>query len=161
MNQVSTTNKGATKASKGSAASSKASKGFTAEEKAAVRQRAKELKASEDAAEAAKAVDTEIESMSEPDRTMARRLHKLIMTNVPGLTTRTWYGFPAYYKDGKQICFYQTAQKFKTRYATFGFAENANLDDGNMWPVAYALKKLTASDEARILALVKQAIGRA
>src|SRR5213083_2580040 len=99
-----------------------------------------------------------IAQMPEPDRAMAKRLHAIIKASAPALSPRTWYGMPAYAKDGKVVCFFQSAQKFKTRYATFGFSDKANLDDGNMWPVAFALKELTAADEARIAALVKKAV---
>ncbi len=159
MNQsVSTTKKDVQKAGKPSTAGSKVSKGFTAEERAAVRARARELKASEDAAEARKAVLEEIARMLEPDRLMAERLHAIIMASVPALSPRLWYGQPAYYKDGKMICFFQSTQKFKTRYATLGFSDTAKLDEGDMWPTYYALNKLTAAVEARISALVKKAV---
>lgn len=152
MNQsVSTPKKDTQKAAK-------PSKGFSAEERAAVRARARELKASEDAAEARRAVLEEIARMLEPDRLMAERLHAIIMASVPAMSPRLWYGQPAYYKDGKMICFFQSTQKFKTRYATLGFSDTAKLDEGNMWPTYYALKELTAAEEARISALVKRAI---
>lgn len=157
MSQVSTTKKEGQMSAKSPTASSKANKGFTAEEKAAMRQRAKELKASEDAAEAAKAVNAEIDGMLEADRLIAKKLHELIMVNAPALQPKLWYGMPAYFLDGKMICFFQTAQKFKSRYATFGFSDNAKLDEGEMWPVAYSLMKLTPTEEARIVALVKMA----
>jgi uncharacterized protein YdhG (YjbR/CyaY superfamily) len=96
--------------------------------------------------------------MSEPDRAMAERLHAIITSSAPALAPKTWYGMPAYARDGKVVCFFQPAAKFKTRYATFGFNDNANLDDGGLWPTAYALKELTAADEAKIAALVKQAV---
>jgi hypothetical protein len=137
-----------------------ASKGFTKEERAAMRERAQELKA---AARGGKAdgeddVLAKIAEMPEPDRAMAERLHALVKASAPALSARTWYGMPAYAKDGKVVCFFQSAQKFKTRYATFGFSDKANLDEGAMWPTAFALKELTAADEARIAALVKKAV---
>jgi len=135
--------------------------GFTDEEKAAMKERAKELKAearaSKDMAEGENSVLAAIAAMQEPDQSMAARLHELITASVPGLTPKTWYGMPAYARDGKVVCFYQSAQKFKTRYSTFGFSDVANLDDGDLWPSAYALKELNASVEARIVALIKQA----
>ena len=100
----------------------------------------------------------EIAEMPEPDRAMAERLHAIIKAGAPALSPKTWYGMPAYAKDGKVVCFFQSAQKFKTRYATFGFSDSANLDEGALWPVAFALKELTAAEEARILALVKKAV---
>jgi hypothetical protein len=136
----------------------KTSKGFTTEEKAAMKARARELKAASDEAEGEKEVLTKIAEMAEPDRTMAKRLHALIMASAPALSPRLWYGMPAYAKNGKVVCHFQDAQKFKTRYATLGFSDAANLDEGRMWPVAYALKELTAADEARITALVKKAV---
>ena len=139
----------------------KASKGFTDEERAAMRERAQELKAA--GPRAAKAdgesdVLAKIAEMPEPDRAMAERLHGVIKASAPGLSPRTWYGMPAYAKDGNVVCFFQSAQKFKTRYATFGFSDKANLDEGAMWPTSFALKELTAADEARIGALVKKAV---
>ena len=137
-------------------------KGFTDEEKAAMRNRAQELKAearaNKDKAEGESAVLAAIAAMKEPDRAMAKRLHALIKTSAPTLSPKTWYGMPAYAKDGKVVCFFQSAQKFNTRYATFGFNDTANLDEGALWPVAFALKKLTATEEARIVALVKKAV---
>jgi uncharacterized protein YdhG (YjbR/CyaY superfamily) len=137
----------------------KASQGFSAEEKAAMRQRAKEQKASADRAEGERDLLEKIAAMQPSDRAMAERLHAIIKDNAPSLTPKTWYGMPAYAnQDGKIVCFFQPAEKFKTRYATFGFNDSAHLDDGNFWPVAYALKELTAADEAQITALVKQAV---
>jgi uncharacterized protein YdhG (YjbR/CyaY superfamily) len=133
-----------------------ASAGFTAEERAAVRARARELRAAKADGEAA--VLEAIAAMAEPDRALAERLHALVKASAPALAPRTWYGMPAYAKDGKVVCFFQSAQKFKTRYATFGFNDAAKLDDGAMWPVAFALTELTAADEARIAALVKKAV---
>ena len=139
------------------------SKGFTDEEKAAMRNRAQELKAEARAnkskAEGENTVLAAIAAMQEPDRSMAKRLHAIIKDTAPALSPKTWYGMPAYAnKDGKVVCFFQTAQKFNTRYSTFGFNDSANLDEGAMWPVAFALKELTAADEARISALVKKAV---
>lgn len=138
------------------------SKGFTDEEKAAMRERAKELKAearaSKDRAAGESAVLAAIAAMKEPDRSMAKRIHEIIKASAPDLMPKTWYGMPAYAKDGKVVCFFQSAQKFKTRYATFGFSDAANLDDGAMWPVAFALKALTATEEAKIIALLKKAV---
>ena len=140
-----------------------ASKGFSDEERAAMRERAKELKAPARRGPRAGKADGEgdvlakIAEMPESDRAMAERLHALIKASAPTLSPRTWYGMPAYAKDGTVVCFFQSAQKFHTRYATLGFSDKANLDDGAMWPTAFALKELTAADEARIGALVKQA----
>jgi uncharacterized protein YdhG (YjbR/CyaY superfamily) len=133
----------------------KASPGFTAEERAAMKERAKELKA---AAEGESAVLAKIAEMPAADRAMARRLHAIIKASAPTLSPRLWYGMPAYAKDGNVVCFFQSGQKFKTRYATLGFSDKANLDDGAMWPNAFALTELTAADEARIAALVKKAV---
>jgi uncharacterized protein YdhG (YjbR/CyaY superfamily) len=138
------------------------STGFTDEEKAAMKERAKELKAEErankDRAVGESDVLAKIAEMPEPERTMAKRLHAIITASVPALSPKTWYGMPAYAnKDGKVVCFFQAASKFNTRYATFGFQHDANLDEGDMWPVSFALKKLTAAEEARISALVKKA----
>ena len=148
--------------SKCTAVTGKKSKGFTDEERAAVKARAQELKAEaradKDKAEGESAVLAAIAAMKEPDRDMAKRLHAIIKASAPVLSPKTWYGMPAYAKDGKVVCFFQSAQKFKTRYATFGFQHDANLDEGAMWPVAFALKELTASGEAAISALVKKAV---
>jgi hypothetical protein len=133
-----------------------ASKGFTEEERGAIRERVREIKAGEGDGESA--VLAKIAEMSEPDRTMAKRLHAIIKESAPGLTSRLWYGMPAYAKDGKVVCFFQDAAKFKTRYSTFGFSDKAKLDEGNMWPNAFALKRLTAAEETRIAALVKKAV---
>jgi uncharacterized protein YdhG (YjbR/CyaY superfamily) len=132
----------------------KPAKRFSAEERAAMRERAQELK--KEAAESD--VLAKIAEMPESDRTMAERLHALIKASAPELTPRTWYGMPAYAKDGKVLCFFQSAQKFNSRYATFGFSDEANLDKGAMWPTSFALKELTAADEAKIAALVKKAV---
>ena len=136
-------------------------KGFTDEEKAAMKERAKELKAEERANKDRAAGESDllakIAEMPEPERTMAKRLHEIITASAPALSPKTWYGMPAYAKDGKVVCFFQAASKFNTRYATFGFQHDANLDEGEMWPVAFALKALTATEEERISALVKKA----
>ncbi len=147
--------KGAQKSAKSATASGKKSKGFTDEERAAMRERVQELKA--DKADGESAVLAKIAGMPEPDRAMGRRLHAIIKASAPALTPRLWYGMPAYAKDGKVVCFFQAAQKFKTRYATLGFSDEANLDEDAMWPTAFALKGLTAAEEARIEALVKKA----
>ena len=144
---------------------SEKSKGFTDEERAAMKERAKELKAAARRgpraakADGESAVLAKIAEMPGSDRAMAKRLHAIIKASAPDLSPRTWYGMPAYAMDGKVVCFFQSAQKFKSRYATFGFSDTANLDEGAMWPTAFALKKLTAAEEARIGALVKQAAG--
>ncbi len=137
-------------------AAQKTAKRFTAEERAAMRERAQELKA--DKADGESDVLAKIAAMREPDRAMAKRLHAIIKASAPALAPQTWYGMPAYAKDGKVVCYFQSAQKFKTRYATFGFSDKANLDDGALWPVAFALQELTAAAEARIGALVKKAV---
>ncbi len=136
------------------------SKGFTNEERAAMRERARELKARPRAGKADGESDVlaKIAEMPGPDRAMAKRLHALIKATAPDLSPRTWYGMPAYAKDGKVVCFFQSAQKFKSRYATLGFSDKANLDEGQMWPTAFALKELTPVEEARIGALVKLAV---
>jgi uncharacterized protein YdhG (YjbR/CyaY superfamily) len=156
--------KGTQTSAKSTTATGKTSKGFTAEERAAMRERAQELKAAArrgpraGKADGESAVLAKIAEMPESDRAMAERLHAIIKASAPVLSPRTWYGMPAYAKDGKVVCFFQSAQKFKTRYATFGFSDKANLDEGAMWPTAFALKQLTAADEARIGALVKKAV---
>jgi uncharacterized protein YdhG (YjbR/CyaY superfamily) len=153
------------KSAKSASASDKAFGGFTDEERAAMKEHAQELKAAARRGPRAAKADGESEvlekiaEMPEPDRVMAERLHAIIKASAPALSPRTWYGMPAYAKDGKVLCFFQPAQKFKTRYATFGFNDVANLDEGAMWPVAFALAELTAADEARIGALVKKAAG--
>ena len=134
----------------------KDAKGFTDEEKAAMKERAKEVKASE--ADGESAVLAKIDEMPEPDRSMGQRLHAIIKASAPSLSPRLWYGMPAYAKDGKVVCHFQSAQKFKTRYATLGFSDAANLDEGALWPVAFALKELTTAEEAKIEALVKKAV---
>jgi uncharacterized protein YdhG (YjbR/CyaY superfamily) len=140
----------------------KKAKGFTDEEKAAMKNRAQELKAearaNKNKEEGESAALAAIAEMQEPDRSIAKRIHAIIKDSAPGLLPKTWYGMPAYAnQDGKVVCFFQTAQKFNTRYSTFGFNDPANLDEGSMWPVAFALMKLTATEEARIAALVKKA----
>jgi uncharacterized protein YdhG (YjbR/CyaY superfamily) len=134
----------------------KSSSGFTAEEKAAMKARARELKEKTDGESA---VGAAIAAMSPQDRAIAKRLHELIKATAPALSPKTWYGMPAYARDGKVVCFFRNAGKFKERYAMFGFNDSAKLDEGSMWPVAFALKKLTAADEAKIRALVKKAAG--
>ena len=152
------------KSAKSATVTGKAVKGFTDEERAAMKERAQELKAEARRGPRAKQADGEsdvlakIAELPEPDRALAERLHALIKASAPALSPKTWYGMPAYAKDGKVVCFFQSAQKFKTRYATLGFSDEANLDDGAMWPTAFALTKLTAADEARIGALVKKAV---
>jgi uncharacterized protein YdhG (YjbR/CyaY superfamily) len=142
----------------------KKSKGFTDEERAAMKERAQELKAAArrgsraDKADGESDVLAKIAEMPEPDRVMGKRLHAIIKASAPALSPKTWYGMPAYAKDGKVICFFQSAQKFKSRYATFGFSDEANLDEGAMWPTSFALKELTAAEEAKIGALVKKAV---
>ena len=144
-------------------AKGKKSKGFTDEERAAMKERAQELKAEARRGARAKAggesdVLAKIAEMRGSDRAMAQRLHAIIKASAPDLSPKTWYGMPAYAKDGKVVCFFQSAQKFKSRYATFGFSDVANLDEGAMWPTSFALRELTAAEEARIDALVKKAV---
>jgi uncharacterized protein YdhG (YjbR/CyaY superfamily) len=147
------------KSAKSTTATGKTSKGFSAEERAAMKERAQELKAEERRADGEKALLAKIAEMPKPDRAMAERLHAIITASAPDLSPKTWYGMPAYAnEDGKIVCYFTAASKFKSRYATFGFNDDANLDDGNMWPTSFALTKLTAGDEARIGALVKQAV---
>ncbi len=154
----------ARKPARSATAKNKTYDGFTAEERGAMKERAQELKASArrgsraDEADGESAVLAKIAEMTDADRIMAERLHAIIKASVPALAPRTWYGMPAYAKDGKVLCFFQTAQKFKTRYATLGFSDAANLDEGALWPVAFALKELTAAEEAKIGALVKKAV---
>jgi uncharacterized protein YdhG (YjbR/CyaY superfamily) len=139
-------------------ATGKASKGFTAEERAAMKERVRELKASARSADGERDMLEKIAEMPEPDRVMAERLHALVQATAPALAPRTWYGMPAYAKDGDVICFFQSAEKFKSRYATLGFSAKANLDEGAMWPTSFALTELTAAEEARIRELVKRAV---
>ena len=156
--------KKATQSAKGTTAINKKSKGFTDEERAAMRERAQELKAEArrgpraDKRDGESDVLAKIAEMPESDRAMAERLHAIVKRSAPALSPRTWYGMPAYVKDGKVVCFFQSAQKFKARYATFGFSDKANLDKGAMWPTSFALKELTAAEEAKIVALVKKAV---
>ena len=152
------------KSAKSTTARNKTYEGFTDEERSAMKERAKELKAPArrgsrgGKADGESEVRAKIAEMTEPDRGLAERLHAVIKSSAPGLSPTTWYGMPAYAKDGKVICFFQPAQKFKTRYATLGFSDKANLDEGAMWPVYYALTELTAADEDRIGALVQKAV---
>src|SRR2546429_7736158 len=152
------------KAAKSATVTGRAVKGFTDEERAAMKERVQELKAEARRGPRAKQADGEsdvlakIAEMPKQDRAMADRLHAIIKASAPALSPRTWYGMPAYAKDGNVVCFFQSARKFKTRYATFGFSDKANLDEGAMWPTSFALKELTAADEARIAALVKKAV---
>jgi uncharacterized protein YdhG (YjbR/CyaY superfamily) len=142
------------------------SRGFTEEERAAMKERVRELKAEARRGSRAKKgnadgesdVLSQIAAMPAPDRAMAERLHAIVKANAPALSPKTWYGMPAYAKDGDVVCFFQSAQKFKARYATFGFSDKANLDEGAMWPTAFALTQLTAAEEARIVTLVKKAV---
>ncbi len=150
--------KKATKTSaKSTTSSSKKSAGFSDFERAAMKERARELKAEAEKADGESAALAAIGAMKEPDRAMAKRLHAIIKANAPALSPKTWYGMPAYARDGKVVCFYQSAQKFKTRYATLGFSDEAKLDDGSLWPTSFALKELTAAEEAKIAALLKKA----
>jgi len=161
MSQVA--KKSARKSVRKTAATGKTSKGFTAEERDAMKARVQEMKAearaSKNKAEGESAALAAIAAMKEPDRALAKRVHAIIKASAPTLAPKTWYGMPAYTKDDKVVCFFQSAQKFQTRYATLGFSARAKLDDGVMWPVAFALKELTAAEEARISALVKKAVG--
>jgi uncharacterized protein YdhG (YjbR/CyaY superfamily) len=150
--------KTAQKPTKRTTATSRTAKGFTAEEREAMRERARELKAAAGGADGDAVVLEKLATMTAADRAMGERLHAIIMASAPSLVPRLWYGMPAYAKDGQVLCFFQGAQKFKTRYSTLGFTDKAALDDGTMWPTGFALKALTAADEARIAALVKQAV---
>ena len=143
---------------KSTTATGKTSEGFTAEERAAMKERLQELKASKGKADGESAVLAKIAEMPEPERAMATRLHAIIKASAPVLSPKTWYGMPAYAKDGKVVCFFQSAHRFSSRYATLGFSDEANLDEGAMWPTAFALKELTAAEEARIGELVKKAV---
>jgi uncharacterized protein YdhG (YjbR/CyaY superfamily) len=150
------------KSAEGTTATKTRSDGFTDVERAAMKARAQELKAearaSKNRAEGERAVLAAIAAMKEPDRAMAKRIHAIVLASAPDLWPKTWYGMPAYAKDGKVVCFFQSAEKFDARYASFGFSDEANLDKGSMWPVAFALKKLAPADEAKIGALVKKAV---
>jgi uncharacterized protein YdhG (YjbR/CyaY superfamily) len=143
-------------------AAASGSRGFTADERAAMKERARELKAearvNKDRAAGERDVLAKIAEMSQPDRGMAERLHQIITASAPALSSKTWYGMPAYAKDGKVVCFFKPAEKFNSRYATFGFEEAANLDDGSMWVTSFALKQLTPADEKKIAALVRKAV---
>jgi uncharacterized protein YdhG (YjbR/CyaY superfamily) len=150
--------KGTKKSAKSTTVKRKAFKGFTDEERAAMKERAQELKAARNKADEESAVLAKIAEMPGPDRAIAKRLHALIKASAPALSPKTWYGMPAYAKDGKVVCFFTSADKFKSRYATFGFNDTANLDEGAMWPTSFALKELSAAEEARIGALVKKAV---
>jgi uncharacterized protein YdhG (YjbR/CyaY superfamily) len=155
-----TAKKGTQKSAESTTAAGKKFRGFTDEERAAMKERTRELKAEARAGkvDGESAVLATIAAMSEPDRALGERLHAIIKAAAPALAPRLWYGMPAYARDGKVVCFFQSAAKFKTRYATFAFQHEANLDEGAMWPTAFALKKLTAAEEARIAALVKKAV---
>ena len=160
----STTKKATQKSAKSTTAIGKTVKGFTDEERVAMKERVQELKAAArrgpraDKADGESAVLAKIAEMPEPDRAMGKRLHAIIKASAPALSPRLWYGMPAYAKDGKVVCFFQSAQKFNTRYATFGFSDAANLDEAAMWPTSFALKELTAAEEAKIGALMKKAV---
>ena len=162
MNPGKSTRKDAQKSARGTVAPKNTGQGFTAEERAAMKERARELKAearaNKDKEEGERDVLAKIAEMQEPDRSMATRLHAIIKASAPVLSPKTWYGMPAYARDGKIVCFFQSAQKFNARYATLGFSDEANLDEGAMWPTSFALKKLTAADEAKIINLVKKAV---
>jgi uncharacterized protein YdhG (YjbR/CyaY superfamily) len=147
------------RSAKSTTASGKKSKGFTDEERAAMKERAKELKAEAAKADGEKAVLTKIAEMPDPDRAMAKRIHAIVKANAPALSPKTWYGMPAYAnEEGKVVCFFTAADKFKSRYATLGFDDSANLDEGVMWPLSFALKKVTTAEEKKIAALVKKAV---
>jgi uncharacterized protein YdhG (YjbR/CyaY superfamily) len=154
---------GSQSSAKSTKPTSKASSGFTPEERAAMQERARELKAAErrgaDKASDESAVLEKIAAMADADRAMAQRVHDIVQANAPALSPKLWYGMPAYARDGDVVCFFQAAQKFKVRYGLLGFSDKAKLDDGQMWPTAFALKDLTTADEARIAALVKRAAG--
>jgi len=154
MAEKTTAKKGTTTSAKRTGAGSK----FTAEERAAMKERAKELKAAKTKEEGERALLEKIAEMPKPDRVMAERLHAIVTKSAPNLSPKTWYGMPAYAKDDQIVCFFKSADKFKSRYATLGFEEAANLDEGAMWPTSFALKRLTAADEKKIGALVKKAV---
>ena len=156
MAETKPTKRGTRKSTKSTGTTGKTPKKFTAEEQAAMKERVRELKGKGDGESE---VLAKIAEMPEADRVMAERLHALIKATAPDLAPRTWYGMPAYSKGGKVVCFFQNASKFKARYATLGFSDNANLDDGDMWPTSFALKKLTAVEEARISELLEKAVG--
>ncbi len=158
MSETRTAKKGTQKSTKRTTATGKTSKGWTAEERAAAKAYAQERKAEARGENDERAALAAIAAMPKPDRTLAERLHAIIKASAPNLSPKTWYGMPAYAKEGKVVCFFQSAGKFKARYATFGFNDTANLDNGAMWPVAFALKELTAAEEKKIVALVKKAV---
>jgi uncharacterized protein YdhG (YjbR/CyaY superfamily) len=162
MAERKTAKKGTQRSAKSTTKKDEKSKGFTDEERAAMKERARELKAearaNKNKADGERDVLAAIAAMKGTDRAMAKRLHAIVKASAPGLSPKTWYGMPAYAKDGKVVCFFRDAGKFKERYAMFGFNDSANLDEGAMWPVAFALKELTAADEARIAELVKKAV---
>ena len=149
--------KNTAKKTPGSAKRTTGNKGFTADERAAMKERARELKAEAAKADGESELLAKIAEMPKADRVMAERIHAIVTANAPDLSPKTWYGMPAYARDGKVVCFFQDAAKFNARYATLGFNDSANLDDGALWPVAYALKELTATEEKKIAALVKKA----
>jgi uncharacterized protein YdhG (YjbR/CyaY superfamily) len=150
--------KPAQKSANSTTATKKKSTGFSAEERAAMKERAQELKASKNREDREQALLEKVAEMREPDRAMAKRIHAIVTANAPDLVPKTWYGMPAYAKCDKVVCFFQSAEKFNSRYATFGFSDSANLDKGGMWPTYFALKELTAAEEAKITSLVKQAV---
>ena len=150
--------KSVNKSTKSTTATSKKFEGFTDDEKAAMKEHIQELKAAATGADGESAVLAKIAGMPEPDRSMGKRLHAIIKANAPALSPRLWYGMPAYAKDGKVVCHFQPAHKFKTRYSTLGFSDKASLDEGTMWPTTFALKGLTASEEAKISALLRRAL---
>ncbi len=158
MAPTKTTTKSTQKPARRTTANATASKGFSAEEKAAARERVRELKAEAAKADGESQLLAAIARMQEPDRAIAKKVHKLITAAAPHLAPKTWYGMPAYTKDGNVICYFQNAGKFKVRYQTLGFSDKAKIDDGAMWPIQYALSKLTATEEAKITALVKKAV---
>jgi uncharacterized protein YdhG (YjbR/CyaY superfamily) len=159
MNQGrASTQKAMQKSGKSPAATGKTVKGFTAEERGAMKARVQELRAAADKADWESEVLAKLAELPEPDRALGKRLHAIIRASAPALSPRLWYGMPAYAKDGKIVCFFQGAQKFKTRYATLGFSDAANLDESGLWPVAFALEELTAAGEAKVGALVKKAV---
>jgi uncharacterized protein YdhG (YjbR/CyaY superfamily) len=162
MAERKTATKGTQRSAKKTAGTGKTSKGFTAEERAAMRERAKEAKAeargAKSKADGESDVLAKIAEMKPADRAMAKRLHAIVKASAPDLSPKTWYGMPAYAKEGKVVCFFQSAEKFNSRYATFGFSDTASLDEGAMWPTSFALKKLAAAEEAKIAALVKKAV---
>jgi uncharacterized protein YdhG (YjbR/CyaY superfamily) len=152
------TKKATQKSAKSTTASNKKSKGFTDAEKGAMKERAQELKAEARKADGESALLAKVAEMPQADRALAKRVHAIVKATAPALSPKTWYGMPAYARDGKVVCFFQSADKFKSRYATLGFSDEANLDEGAMWPTSFALKGLTAAEEAKIVALVKKAV---